>query len=52
MSPSNAERFHDRSKSGDIVEFINTVGPTLSGTEGLGEWNIPWAVWKAGDANT
>jgi hypothetical protein len=28
------------------------VGPTLSGTEGLGDWNIPWAQWKAGNANT
>ncbi len=37
---------------GDIVVVVNTVGPTLSGTEGLGDWNIPWPVWKAGNANT
>jgi lipoprotein-anchoring transpeptidase ErfK/SrfK len=52
VSPSNAEWFYDHSKSGDIVEVINTVGSTLSGTEGLGDWNIPWPVWKAGNANT
>jgi lipoprotein-anchoring transpeptidase ErfK/SrfK len=52
VSPSNAEWFYDHIKRGDIVEIINTVGPTLSGTEGLGDWNIPWAVWKAGNANT
>jgi lipoprotein-anchoring transpeptidase ErfK/SrfK len=52
VSPSNAEWFYDHSKSGDIVEVINTVGPTLSGTEGLGDWNIPWPVWKSGNADT
>ena len=51
VSPSNAEWFYDHSKSGDIVEVINTVGPTLPGTEGLGDWNVPWPVWKAGNAN-
>ncbi len=38
--------------TGDVVEVINTVGPTLPGTEGLGDWNVPWAQWKAGNANT
>jgi lipoprotein-anchoring transpeptidase ErfK/SrfK len=52
VSPSNAVWFYDHIKRGDIVEVINTVGPTLSGTEGLGDWNIPWAQWKAGNANT
>ncbi len=52
VSPSNAEWFYDRIKRGDIVEIVDTVGPTLSGTEGLGDWNIPWALWKAGNANT
>jgi lipoprotein-anchoring transpeptidase ErfK/SrfK len=52
VSPSNAEWFYDHSKSGDIVEVVNTVGPTLPGTEGLGDWNVPWPVWKAGNANT
>ena len=52
VSPSNAEWFYDHSKSGDIVEVINTVGSTLPATEGLGDWNMPWAQWKAGNANT
>ncbi|MEE3065600.1 MAG: Ig-like domain-containing protein [Actinomycetota bacterium] len=52
VSPSNAEWFYDHSKSGDIVEVVNTVGSTLPGTEGLGDWNIPWPQWKAGNANT
>ncbi|OBB99258.1 hypothetical protein A5782_22740 [Mycobacterium sp. 852002-40037_SCH5390672] len=52
VSPSNAEWFYDHSKSGDIVEVVHTVGPTLPGVEGLGDWNIPWAQWKAGNADT
>ncbi|MEN4473858.1 L,D-transpeptidase [Mycolicibacterium cosmeticum] len=51
VSPSNAIWFYDNTKRGDIVEVINTVGPTLSGTDGLGDWNIPWEQWRAGNAN-
>jgi lipoprotein-anchoring transpeptidase ErfK/SrfK len=51
VSPSNAVWFYDNTKRGDIVEIINTVGSTLPGTDGLGDWNIPWDQWKAGNAN-
>ncbi|MFI5506184.1 Lipoprotein-anchoring transpeptidase ErfK/SrfK [Mycolicibacterium rutilum] len=49
-STENAKWFYDNTKRGDIVEVVNTVGPTLSGTDGLGDWNIPWDQWKAGNA--
>ncbi len=52
VSPSNAEWFYDHSKSGDVVEIVHTVGPTLPGAEGLGDWNVPWPAWKAGNADT
>jgi lipoprotein-anchoring transpeptidase ErfK/SrfK len=52
VSPSNAIWYYNNSKRGDIVEVINTVGGILPGTEGLGDWNIPWDQWKAGNANT
>jgi len=51
VSPSNALWFYDNTKRGDIVEIVNTVGSTLPGTDGLGDWNIPWEQWKAGNAN-
>jgi len=51
VSPTNAKWFYNNTKRGDIVEVQNTVGSTLAGTEGLGDWNIPWAEWKAGNAN-
>ena len=52
VSPANAQWFYNNTKRGDIVEVRNTVGSTLSGTEGLGDWNIPWEQWKAGNSNT
>jgi lipoprotein-anchoring transpeptidase ErfK/SrfK len=51
VSPSNAVWFYDNTKRGDIVEVLNTLGSTLSGTDGLGDWNIPWDQWKAGNAS-
>nr|WP_067387081.1 Ig-like domain-containing protein [Mycolicibacterium novocastrense] len=51
VSPANAVWFYENTKRGDIVEVVNTVGQTLSGTDGLGDWNIPWEQWRAGNAN-
>lgn len=51
LSPANAKWIFDNTKRGDIVVVRNTVGGILEGTEGLGDWNIPWATWKAGNAN-
>lgn len=50
VSPSNAQWFYEHIKRGDVVEVMNTVGGTLPGTEGLGDWNIPWDQWHAGNA--
>jgi lipoprotein-anchoring transpeptidase ErfK/SrfK len=50
VSPSNAQWFYEHTKRGDIVQVLNTLGPPLSGTEGLGDWNIPWDRWQAGNA--
>lgn len=43
--------FQDTVKRGDIVTVKNTVGTTLSGYDGLGDWNIPWSVWGEGNAD-
>lgn len=51
VSTSNGQWFYDNSKRGDIVEISNTVGSVLPGTEGLGDWNIPWSQWKSGNAS-
>lgn len=52
VNPENAKWFYDTTKRGDIVTVVNTVGSTLSGTDGLGDWNIPWEQWSAGNAIT
>lgn len=52
VSTSNAQWFFDNTKRGDIVEISNTVGSILPGEDGLGDWNIPWEQWRAGNANT
>ena len=51
VSTSNAQWYYNNSKRGDVVEIANTVGSILPGTDGLGDWNIPWEQWKAGNAN-
>ena len=51
VSTSNGRWFFDNTKRGDIVQIVNTVGSTLPGTDGLGDWNIPWEQWKAGNAS-
>jgi lipoprotein-anchoring transpeptidase ErfK/SrfK len=51
VSTSNGQWFYGNSKRGDVVEIVNTVGSTLPGTDGLGDWNIPWEQWKAGNAS-
>ena len=33
-----------------VASGVNTVGGTLSGVDGLGDWNIPWSTWQAGNA--
>ncbi len=51
LSPANAQWVFQNAKRGDITIVKNTVGGTLSGVDGLGDWNIPWPEWKAGNAD-
>lgn len=51
VSPGNAQWFYNNTKRGDVVEVRGTLGSTLSGVEGLGDWNIPWSQWKAGNSS-
>ncbi|WP_063060739.1 L,D-transpeptidase [Nocardia sienata] len=51
LSPEDAQWVYNNAKRGDIAIVTNTVGPVLPGTDGLGDWNIPWSEWKAGNAD-
>lgn len=51
VSTENARWFMENFKRGDFVTVKNTTGGVLSGYDGLGDWNIDWATWKAGNVN-
>ncbi|CAM2954132.1 L,D-transpeptidase [Skermania piniformis] len=50
LSPDNAIWVFNNTKRGDITIVKNSQGGTLPGTDGLGDWNIPWDIWKVGNA--
>ncbi|MFT4044397.1 MAG: Ig-like domain-containing protein [Gordonia sp. (in: high G+C Gram-positive bacteria)] len=50
LSPENALWVMQTTLRGDPVVVKNTVGGVLSGTDGLGDWNIPWEIWSKGNA--
>lgn len=50
LSPDNALWVMQNTLRGDPVVVKNTVGGTLPGTDGLGDWNIPWSTWSKGNA--
>ncbi|MCO7222454.1 Ig-like domain-containing protein [Klenkia sp. PcliD-1-E] len=51
LSTDRAQWFYDFSQPGDVVEVVNSVGPTLSRVDGdIYDWAIPWDQWVAGSA--
>ncbi|GAB09548.1 hypothetical protein GOARA_043_00230 [Gordonia araii NBRC 100433] len=50
LSHENAQWVMNNTLRGDPVTVKNTLGPRLPGTDGLGDWNIPWERWKKGNA--
>lgn len=50
VTPEAAQWFQNTVKRGDIVRVSNTGGGVLSPLDGLGDWNMDWASWSAGNA--
>ncbi|WP_139025867.1 L,D-transpeptidase [Gordonia neofelifaecis] len=50
LSPDDALWVVRNTLRGDPVTVKNTIGPELPGTDGLGDWNIPWSTWSKGNA--
>jgi lipoprotein-anchoring transpeptidase ErfK/SrfK len=51
MSTERAAWFFNFSRPGDVVEIVNSIGPTLSAADGdIYDWAIPWEEWQAGSA--
>lgn len=44
LSDANAKWFFEFSQIGDVVEVVNTARQ-LEPTNGIGDWQIPWAEW-------
>lgn len=51
VSMEDANWVYQNLKRGDIVTVKNSTGDTLPGYDGLGDWNIDWETWKAGNAD-
>ncbi len=51
MTEEAAAWFQDTVKRGDIVKVVNTKGGTLPYYDGLGDWNMSWEEWSAGNAD-
>ncbi|GAB3666973.1 Ig-like domain-containing protein [Nocardioides korecus] len=49
MSTANAEWLYNQSKMGDVVQYTGT-SRTTDLTNGFGDWNLPFAAYKAGSA--
>ena len=45
-----AQWFMNNTKRGDIVVVKNTTAGTLPVYDGLGDWNMSWEEWSAGNA--
>jgi lipoprotein-anchoring transpeptidase ErfK/SrfK len=51
LTDERAEWFLHFSQPGDVVEVVNSIGPTLSAVDGdIYDWAIGWDDWKAGSA--
>ncbi|MEE4022620.1 Ig-like domain-containing protein [Gordonia sp. PKS22-38] len=51
LSPNDALWVMQNTLRGDPVIVKNTAGETLSGVDGLGDWNISWQEWSKGNAD-
>jgi lipoprotein-anchoring transpeptidase ErfK/SrfK len=51
LSTDRAAWFFGFAQPGDVVEVVNSIGPTLSPVDGdIYDWAVPWGQWKAGSA--
>lgn len=50
VTTADAEWFQSTVKRGDVVRVYNTGGGVLSPLDGLGDWNMDWETWSAGNA--
>lgn len=49
LSTADAKWLYDRSRRGDVVEYVDSPRP-LEDRNGWTDWNVPWSTWTAGSA--
>lgn len=50
LHPQDAKTLYDFMRIGDVVEYPNANGPSMTMGMGYGDWNVPWAEWQSGGA--
>jgi lipoprotein-anchoring transpeptidase ErfK/SrfK len=48
LMPQDASLLYRVLEVGDVVEYPNADGPSMSMSAGYGDWNVPWQVWLRG----
>ncbi len=48
LTSADAEYLYRHLRVGDVVKYPDTTGPMMQVAGGLGDWNVPWAVWLKG----
>ena len=52
MLPADAKWLYENSIVGDPVVFVGSPKPFDDLQNRIADWNVPWAQWKAGNADT
>lgn len=50
MSTADAGWLYAMTRRGDVVETVGTAGEQMTLTNGWGDWNVPYAVYREGSA--
>lgn len=50
LLPDEAKRLYGILEIGDVVEYPNAPGPAMHVSDGYGDWNVSWDVWRRGGA--
>jgi lipoprotein-anchoring transpeptidase ErfK/SrfK len=48
LTSADAEYLYRLLQVGDVIKYPDTTGPMMQVGGGLGDWNVPWAVWLKG----
>ena len=48
LMPNDAEKLYGMLEVGDVIDYPNASGANMTFTDGLGDWNVPWALWMTG----